>query len=316
MTPNIVSLTMEMAYKVRGMLCSKTKNEPELHYHRTPIPGIYEHVTGQTRYLRYIKADPNGKESPTGPSFNDIFISKIRREETVIQKSTKNVEEKSFSWDNSCTLNNTIISNQDKDYLTRAQARSTSSSLSWSAIARIKRTNHPKIDLDGYFQLRRPLHVQYHKILERWMFSDEIKHRTLIAEVEMVEPGSLPKHNPDVRIIEREFLLLDDGRSWVFTGRAPADIDFMSRNRQMLEVEPSEYDQTCLFIMDDWEEETMRPQTAAEVKKSLQAIFGNEGITLSHRRKINYSQAFYAEVNEYHLMRQAKKELFKAMHTL
>ncbi|RDW94909.1 hypothetical protein BP5796_00672 [Coleophoma crateriformis] len=315
MAPNIVPLATKLVRKIRGLLCCKAEKEPVLHYYKKPVPGIYEEIPSRGRYLLYMRADPGEKAHPTGPNFNDLFLSKTREVEAMTHK-TKDVDGKSFISDTSCAADNDLVFAHDKKLLARARIHSGSSSLSWSSMARVKRANHSSIDLDGFFELQQPLHVQYCKDLDRWMFSDEIQRRTLVTEIEIIEPCYGLNRNGDVRIVEREFLLLDDACSWVLTGRAPADHDIISKRRQMKRIKLTEYDQTRLFLMHKGEAETLRTQTTAEMTRSLESIIENEGISLCFPRSVNHPSDFYAEVNEYYLLKQQKVQDLKKMDRL
>ncbi|PVH89663.1 hypothetical protein DL98DRAFT_579450 [Cadophora sp. DSE1049] len=72
-----------------------------------------------------------------------------------------------------------------------------------------------QIDLNGYRFLAKPLQVEYNNILSRWMFSCEVKARTMSAPM----CRSLTCMETDMRVcgktVYRDLFVLDDGVSWV-----------------------------------------------------------------------------------------------------
>ncbi|KAK0128609.1 hypothetical protein ONS95_000571 [Cadophora gregata] len=80
---------------------------------------------------------------------------------------------------------------------------------------RSARTKIGQIDLNGYRFLARPLLVEHNNILGRWMFSSEVKARTMSAPM----CKSVTCMETDMRhcgkTVQRELFVLDDGVSWV-----------------------------------------------------------------------------------------------------
>ncbi|KAH7342742.1 hypothetical protein BKA65DRAFT_504680 [Rhexocercosporidium sp. MPI-PUGE-AT-0058] len=125
----------------------------------------------------------------------------------------------------------------------RRQARS---------LMRSSTTRISQIDLNGYRFLAKPLQVEFNDIVGRWMFSSEIRTRSIVAPV----CKSMRCMKRDVsacsKSLGREMFCLDDGISWVVGGAR--------RKAAYREGQ-------CLFMV-DWKMDCMRRQNVQELRES------------------------------------------------
>ncbi|KAH9216888.1 hypothetical protein DL95DRAFT_495197 [Leptodontidium sp. 2 PMI_412] len=133
-------------------------------------------------------------------------------------------------------------------------------------------TRISQIDLNGYRFLAKPLQVEFNNILGRWMFSSEIKTRSIVAPM----CKSLKCMEADMSVcdktVNREMFCLDDGISWVVGGA----------KRKKLYVD-GEY----LFIVDE-KMECMRRQTVEEIKESRVLLEERQGKILVFEEEEEY----------------------------
>jgi len=143
------------------------------------------------------------------------------------------------------------------------------------------RSYHEKvnqIDINGYRFLRKPLEIEYCDILGRWIFSEELKMRTV--KVEMCKRVDCIEKDPRTcgKMFKRELLCLDDCVSWVllektWLGRL---FDSCSRKEKRCgygEGVNSGSKRLNLYVVDD-ETEGMRRQSVEESNRSWKALEG------------------------------------------
>jgi hypothetical protein len=137
-----------------------------------------------------------------------------------------------------------------------------------------EKVNH--VDINEHKFLRKPLEIEYCDILGRWIFSAELRMRTV--KVEMYKRVSYIKKDPRTyrKTCKRELLCLDDCVSWVlldktWLGRLSDSCSGKEKRRGYGQGANSGLKGLDLYIVDD-ETEGMRRQSAEESSTSWKAL--------------------------------------------
>jgi hypothetical protein len=202
----------------------------QYHYQCEPVPGVYATVKCNGTYLYAIR--PNCKKDPekffdSRPGFNnqlkqnntsapqiDITATPKNSTESTNQSTTTN----SINPTNSVRPISINVNLPLQESPLRKCANSSSTSLSSLIHNNPNVTKVKSIDFGGFKHLRQPLKVEYNYILQRWMFSSEIRTRKFITDMCVQRTCIEPDPRVCGKTLSRELFALDDGISWIVIG--------------------------------------------------------------------------------------------------
>lgn len=126
-----------------------------------------------------------------------------------------------------------------------------------------------ELDINGFKRLARPLRIEFCSITKRWMFTSEIKSRTVNVRMCRDITCMRRSHEDCERNMGRKMFVLDDGYSWVEIGRF---------GKEKMDV---------LFTVDQ-KTECMRRQSKEEMKVSNWYLGREKGRVLECDEEAKY----------------------------
>ncbi|CZT41038.1 uncharacterized protein RSE6_00719 [Rhynchosporium secalis] len=281
-------------------LCAKTAVTPwtwcspphttKSHFYsgKEPVEGVYAISPNGKRYLVAVKSNhnkdidgifqiPNSTSNSKRRTSANAKVTQIESPTLSLQTSRKN--------DHSAKVN--IIESTNRRVLkaflttTAGATNHRKSSFDQAAPHYARQTatqsittqiNEIKLDADYRF-LFKPLRIEYNNILSRWMFSSEIRGRSIVAPM----CKSLTCMENDVRvcgkIVKRELFCLDDGVSWV-----------VGNTRRKMRYRDGEF----LYVVDE-KTGVIRRQSVQEVRDSRMVLWKRAGRILKFEEDQDYS---------------------------
>jgi hypothetical protein len=173
----------------------------KLYYSTVPVPGIYAITAHRRHYLVAIRPIKGKKDTENifeigRKSYNDTTLrSKMDRTYGAFphQKSP---------------FRNHLITKHSNCFSPLLKC------IGYRGESRIQ-----EVDINGFKRLAQPLRIEFCAITKRWMFSSEIKSRTVKVLMCRDITCMRKSHEGCERKIRRKMFVLDDGHSWVEVGK-------------------------------------------------------------------------------------------------